>query len=157
MSTISLQPSQKGVYCTNNNIPVKRNMQVRVDEIKTKHRIRQDLGDLTQLAESIRTHGLLNPIVINEKKELIAGERRLESVKRLGWTTIDAHVIHQPSDAERIQIEIDENLYRRALSTSELAEGFSRIDRLKNPGFFYKIFKAIQHFFSSLIGLFKRN
>lgn len=131
-------------------------MQVRVDEIKVKHRIRRDLGDLTQLSESIRTHGLLNPIVINERKELIAGERRLESVKNLGWTTIDAHVIHQPSDVERIQMEIDENLYRRALSTSELADGFSTIDRIKHPGFFKKIFRALQHFFSNLIGLFKR-
>lgn len=132
-------------------------MQVRVDEIKVKHRIRQDLGDLTQLAESIRTHGLLNPIVINERKELIAGERRLESVKRLGWTTIDAHVIHQPSDVERIQMEIDENLYRRALSTSELADGFSKIDRLKHPGFLQKILRALKQFFSNIIGLFKRS
>lgn len=125
-------------------------MQLRVDEIKAKKRIRKDLGDLTQLTESIRTHGLMNPIVVNEKKELIAGERRLESVKRLGWISVEVHVVHVPSEAAKIQMEIDENLYRRALSTSELAEGFTRIDRLRNPGLLQRIWSSITSFFSSL-------
>ncbi len=125
-------------------------MQIQVDEIKTKHRIRKDLGSLTQLMESIKAHGLMNPIVINERKELIAGERRLESVKKLGWTTVEAHVVQVSSDVAKIQMEIDENLYRRALSTSELADGFARIDRLKNPSLFRRIIMWITHFFSSL-------
>lgn len=125
-------------------------MQLRVDEIKAKKRIRKDLGDLTQLTESIRTHGLMNPIVVNEKKELIAGERRLESVKRLGWISVEVHVVHVPSEAAKIQMEIDENLYRRALSTSELAEGFTRIDKLRNPGLLQRLWSAITTFFSSI-------
>jgi ParB family transcriptional regulator, chromosome partitioning protein len=129
-------------------------MQIRTDEIKVKKRIRKDLGDLTQLMESIKTHGLMNPIVVNEKKELIAGERRLESVRRLGWTTIEVHVIHAPSDVSKIQMEIDENLYRRALTTSELSDGFSRIDKIRNPGFFRKLIRAIV---SLLKRLFKRS
>jgi ParB family transcriptional regulator, chromosome partitioning protein len=129
-------------------------MQIRTDEIKVKKRIRKDLGDLTQLMESIKTHGLMNPIVVNEKKELIAGERRLESVRRLGWTTIEVHVIHAPSDVSKIQMEIDENLYRRALTTSELSDGFSRIDKIRNPGFFRKLIRAIVSFFKRL---FKRS
>ncbi|MGM0431795.1 MAG: ParB N-terminal domain-containing protein [Spirochaetota bacterium] len=131
-------------------------MQVRVDEIKTKRRIRTDLGDLTQLMESIRTHGLLNPIVISEKKELIAGERRLESVKRLGWETVEAKVVHLDSEAAKIQVEIDENLYRRALSTSELAEGFARIDRLRHPNFLVRLLKKIGQLFLAFLHLFKR-
>ncbi|MCF7943615.1 MAG: ParB N-terminal domain-containing protein [Spirochaetia bacterium] len=129
-------------------------MQIRTDEIKVKKRIRKDLGDLTQLMESIKTHGLMNPIVVNEKKELIAGERRLESVRRLGWTTIEVHVIHAPSDVSKIQMEIDENLYRRALTTSELSDGFSRIDKIRNPGFFRKLIRAIVSLFKRL---FKRS
>ncbi|MCF7934402.1 MAG: ParB N-terminal domain-containing protein [Spirochaetia bacterium] len=125
-------------------------MQLRVDEIKAKHRIRKDLGDLTQLMDSIKTHGLMNPIVVNERKELIAGERRLESVKRLGWTTIEVHVVHLSSDIAKIQMEIDENLYRRALSTSELADGFARIDRLKNPNLFTRIMTCLSHLISSI-------
>ncbi|NQU80745.1 MAG: ParB N-terminal domain-containing protein [Bacteroidetes bacterium] len=126
-------------------------MQIRTDEIKVKKRIRKDLGDLTQLMESIKTHGLLNPIVVNERKELIAGERRLESIRRLGWPTIEVHVIHAPSEVAKIQMEIDENLYRRALSTSELSDGFSKIDKIRNPGvlrkFIHFIVRIIKKFF----------
>ena len=128
-------------------------MQLRTDEIKVKKRIRKDLGDLTQLMESIKAHGLMNPVVVNERKELIAGERRLESVKRLGWPTIEVHVIHAPSEVEKVQMEIDENLYRRALTTSELSEGFSKIDRIRNPGFFRRLIIALRQF---LHHLFKR-
>ncbi|MBL7005465.1 MAG: ParB N-terminal domain-containing protein [Spirochaetia bacterium] len=128
-------------------------MQIRTDEIKVKKRIRKDLGDLTQLMESIKTHGLLNPIVVNERKELIAGERRLESIRRLGWPTIEVHVIHAPSEVAKVQMEIDENLYRRALSTSELSDGFSKIDKIRNPG----IIKIFIHFIVRLVKkIFKR-
>jgi ParB family transcriptional regulator, chromosome partitioning protein len=125
-------------------------MQIRTDEIKVKKRIRKDLGDLTQLMESIKAHGLMNPIVVNEKKELIAGERRLESVRRLGWPTIEVHVIHAPSEIAKIQMEIDENLYRRALTTSELSDGFAKIDKIRNPGFFRRLLRALAAFFRSL-------
>ncbi|MCK5157070.1 MAG: ParB N-terminal domain-containing protein [Spirochaetales bacterium] len=129
-------------------------MQIRTDEIKVKKRIRKDLGDLTQLMESIKTHGLLNPIVVNERKELIAGERRLESIRRLGWPAIEVHVIHAPSEVAKIQMEIDENLYRRALSTSELSDGFSKIDKIRNPGFIRKFI----HFLVKIIKkIFKRS
>ena len=131
-------------------------MQVRVDEIKVKHRIRRDLGDITQLAESIKAHGLMNPIVVNEKRELIAGERRLESVKLLGWQTVDVRVVYTKDEAEKIQLEIDENLYRRALTAGELSSGLSRVDRLRNPGFFLRIWLAIKRFFSSLFSKSKR-
>lgn len=127
-------------------------MQVRVNEIKIKHRIRRDLGDLTQLAESIKHHGLMNPIVINEKKELIAGERRLEAIKLLGWKAIDVRVMYTRDTAEKIQLEIDENLYRRPLTAGEISDGLSRIDRLQNPGFFTRIIQALKRFFSFLFG-----
>lgn len=125
-------------------------MQLRIDEIKVKKRIRKDLGDLTQLMESIRTHGLMNPIVVNEHKELVAGERRLESVKRLGWTSVEVHVVHIPNEVAKIQMEIDENLYRRALTTSELSEGFSNIDKLKNPSMYRKFLAALKKFLKRL-------
>ncbi len=125
-------------------------MQIRTDEIKVKKRIRKDLGDLM---ESIKTHGLLNPIVVNERKELIAGERRLESIRKLGWPTIEVHVIHAPSEVAKIQMEIDENLYRRALSTSELSDGFSKIDKIRNPGVIRKLIHFIKRIFKKI---FKR-
>ncbi len=104
---------------------------------------------MTQLADSIKVHGLMNPIVINEKKELIAGERRLESVKLLGWTTVDVRIVHT-DDAGKLQMEIDENLYRRPLTAGEITEGLTRIDRIQNPGFFSRILRCIALFFRRL-------
>ncbi|HDQ14841.1 MAG TPA: chromosome partitioning protein ParB, partial [Sediminispirochaeta sp.] len=60
-------------------------MQVPINEIVVKKRIRRDLGDLSRLMESIREHGQLNPVLINSRRELLAGQRRLEAIKRLGW------------------------------------------------------------------------
>ena len=58
-------------------------MLVNINDIKIKKRVRRDLGDLEALKNSLRTYGLLNPITINGKYELIAGERRLQAAKQL--------------------------------------------------------------------------
>lgn len=125
-------------------------IQIKIDDVVVKKRIRKDLGDLTQLTESIRKHGLMNPIVVNTKNELVAGERRLESVKRLGWQTITAHVINDLSELQKIEMELDENIHRRNLSADELADAFSLLEKLRNPGFFRRIWAAIAAFFRRL-------
>ena len=48
-------------------------MLVNIADIKVKHRVRKDTGDLDALKESLRRYGLLNPITLNSKYELIAG------------------------------------------------------------------------------------
>ena len=122
-------------------------MQINVNDIVIKHRIRINLGNLTQLMESMRRHGLMNPVLITQNRELIAGNRRLESAKRLGWTTIEARIIDSLDEADKLEIEIDENLHRRSLSPDELADGYARLTRLKNPGFFRRIWQKIRDFF----------
>ena len=70
-----------------------------IDKIKKGKRIRRDLGNLKILAELISLCGLLNPITVEEIGDgyylLLAGERRLEACKLLGWKKIDAHIINQ--------------------------------------------------------------
>ncbi len=127
-------------------------MQIPIEEIVIKRRIRQDLGDLSKLMESLKAYGLMNPILINSNRELIAGRRRLEAATRLGWKNIEAHIVDTGSDVDELEMEIDENLHRRNLSAVELAEGMSRLERLKNPGFFRKIYLAIARFFRRLFG-----
>jgi len=122
-------------------------MQINVNDIVIKHRIRVNLGNLTQLMESMRRHGLMNPVLITQNKELIAGNRRLESAKRLGWTTIEARIIDSLDEADKVEMEIDENLHRRSLSPDELADGYARLTRLKNPGFFRRIWRKIRDLF----------
>ncbi|MFW5727548.1 MAG: ParB N-terminal domain-containing protein [Spirochaetia bacterium] len=127
-------------------------MQIPIEDIVIKRRIRQDLGDLSKLMESLKAYGLMNPILINSNRELIAGRRRLEAAQRLGWKNIEAHIVDTSSDVNELEMEMDENLHRRNLSAVELAEGMSRLEKLRNPGFFRKIFMAIARFFRRLFG-----
>ena len=58
-------------------------------------RIRRDLGAIDELAFSLSNFGLLHPVHVYESQSryrLIAGQRRLEAARKLGWSTIDAMV-----------------------------------------------------------------
>ncbi len=125
-------------------------MNMRIDEIEIGRRVRKDLGDLKPLMESLRMHGLLNPVVVNKKKELIAGHRRLESARLLGWKNIEVRVLDAESDLQMLEMEIEENLHRRSLAVDELADGYDLLNRLKNPSLLRKILNAIRRFFASI-------
>lgn len=120
-------------------------MLIPIEEIKIKKRIRKDLGDLNDLKESIKLYGLLNPITINKNFELIAGERRLQATKQLGWTNINANIIDNISEAEQIEIEIEENNQRKEFTNEELLAGYKRLEHYRNPNIFYKIFLFFKH------------
>lgn len=62
--------------------------------------------------------GLLQPIVISENYELIAGQRRLEACKTLGWTEIAVNIVNL---ADIVRGEIDENTTRKDFTASEMA------------------------------------
>lgn len=127
-------------------------MQVNIEEIMIKKRIRKNLGDLNILAESLKKHGLLNPITLTSGKELIAGERRLQAAKLLGWTSIEAVLLDEENctDVSKLEIEIEENIQRKSLQSDELTDAYMRLEKLKNPGFFRRIWNAIVNFFKKL-------
>ena len=83
--------------------------------IRVEDRFRKNLGDLTPLIDSIRALGLLHPVLVNAKCRLIAGERRLEACKRLGWKTIPARIVN----LEELRAEHDENMVRQDFLPSE--------------------------------------
>ena len=62
---------------------------MRLDEIKIGTRHRKDLDDITELAKSIDELGLLQPIVVTEKCDLLAGNRRYRACGMLGWEQLD--------------------------------------------------------------------
>jgi ParB family chromosome partitioning protein len=85
---------------------------------------------LAELAESMRTSGLLQPVVVRPgsdgKFELIAGERRCRAAERLGWTEIDA-VVRDADERTLLAMALVENLQRDNLSPIDEARGYQRL------------------------------
>lgn len=127
-------------------------MLLRIDQITLRRRVRKDLGDLSALMESMRVHGLITPILVNKDKQLIAGQRRLESAKRLGWKTVEAYVVDKDDDLERLEMEVDENLQRKGLTADELTDAYLRIERLKHPPLLIRLWRAVLRLLRRLFG-----
>jgi len=125
-------------------------MQVPINEIIVKKRIRRNMGDIDVLAESLKRHGQISPIVISKKNVLIAGGRRLEAAKSLGWRTINAVILDNSTELSRLQLEIEENTQRRDFTMDELADATKKLYRMQHPGFFRRILNAIVRFFKWL-------
>jgi ParB family chromosome partitioning protein len=125
-------------------------MQVPIEDIKVKRRIRKELGDISALADSLKHFGQINPVIITKNNVLIAGERRLEAAKYLGWRTINASVVEFPDTLAKLEYEVEENIQRRDFTPEEIAEATKRIYKLKNPSLFQRILSAIIRFFKRL-------
>jgi len=88
-------------------------MLVKVKDVIVKEgRISLNSKIVNELVESIKQIGLLNPILINSKNELVAGLHRLEAYKVLGYDDIEANVVTLQQELA----EIDENLIRNVLT-----------------------------------------
>ena len=95
-------------------------MKIKIDEIIIGRRIRKDAGDMEPLIESIRRHGLLNPVTLTREKRLVAGYRRIQAARALGWGEIECHYIDTDSRLELLLIEAEENMTRRDFSKEEI-------------------------------------
>ena len=131
-------------------------MLVKIEDIKVKKRVRRDLGDLTALKESMHRYGLMNPITLNSSYELVAGERRLEAAKSLGWERINANVLDSNVDNIRqLEMELEENNQRKEFTDEELMEGYKRLEKLKNPPLIMRILKFIANIFIKIAEFIK--
>ncbi|MDY0323648.1 MAG: nucleoid occlusion protein [Candidatus Carbobacillus sp.] len=95
-----------------------------------------DAEPLEELAQSMSTYGLLQPIIVrplpddaSHAYELVAGERRYRAAKHLGWHDIPT-IVRQMSDVEAASLALIENLQREALNPLEEAEAYSELMRL---------------------------
>ena len=86
--------------------------------------------DLADLEASLKSSGLLQPIVVRPSAEsgyeLIAGERRLRAATRIGWSEIPA-VVKEIDDRALLSLALVENLQRTDLNVIEEAEGYERL------------------------------
>jgi ParB family chromosome partitioning protein len=83
-------------------------------------------GALDALAESIRVHGVLQPVVVRragDRYELIVGERRWRASKQAGLASIPA-VVLEIDPRDRLEVALVENVQRRDLNPIELAVAF---------------------------------
>jgi ParB-like chromosome segregation protein Spo0J len=96
--------------------------QLEISSIHVGRRVRTDLGDLSDLCESMRTFGLLQPIVVKTSGLLVAGARRLTAAGRLGWQTISCNVTDDLNEiAKARKAERDENTCRKDFTPLEIA------------------------------------
>ena len=128
-------------------------MQVPIESIKVKKRIRQEMGDISALAESMKRFGQISPIVISSDNILIAGGRRLEAARSLGWSSINAVIAEITDELTMLEYEREENVQRRNFTPSEEETATQKIHELKNPPLFQRIINAIKRFFKRLFKL----
>ena len=91
--------------------------------------MREDVGDIDELAWSIRKHGVLQPILLTERKNgylLVCGHRRVAASRRAGLTHVPA-VVKEMTEEERVEIMIVENVHRKYLSPLEEAHAFTKM------------------------------
>jgi ParB family chromosome partitioning protein len=85
---------------------------------------------LAELTESLRTAGLLQPVIVrpvaDNRYELVAGERRWRAAERLGWRDIGA-VVRDVDDRTMLTLALVENLQRDQLSPVDEARGYQRL------------------------------
>ena len=93
-----------------------------------------DPDKLEQLIQSIKEHGILEPLLVrplaDERYELVAGERRYRAAKALGLTEVPV-VVKQLTDSEALQLALVENLQREDLNPVEETEGILQLLALK--------------------------
>ena len=89
-----------------------------------------DEDALEELSQSIKEHGVLQPILVRPQiyggYQIVAGERRYRASRMAGLTEIPA-IIKELSDSETMQIALIENLQRRDLSDLEEAKGYQTL------------------------------
>ncbi len=92
-------------------------------------RRRFDEAELATLIESVRVHGILQPILVTETIDgyrLVAGERRLRAAAAVGLERIPA-VVRQLDDQTQLEVALIENLQREDLDAIEAARGFRQL------------------------------
>ena len=105
---------------------------VRISEVEpNRSQPRKSFDDekLEELSESIKTYGILQPILVQKKDgyyEIIAGERRWRAALKAGLKEIPV-IIREYSDKEILELSLIENIQREDLNPIEEAEGYKRL------------------------------
>lgn len=100
--------------------------------VNRAERQRKELPNVDILADSIRRLGLIHPVVVRrDDSSLVAGERRLEACRLLGWTTITVQYLDELDPLTVHAIELEENIKREALPWQDEARAVAEYHALR--------------------------
>lgn len=129
---IAAQPAlETATDMTSTAAPANGTLRVSVYDIQAnpyQPRREFDEAEIDQLSDSLQQHGLLQPILVrcvDERYQLIAGERRLRAAIKAGWPDVPVQVV-DADDRKTAEIAIVENLQRKDLNALEKAASFQR-------------------------------
>ena len=105
-------------------------MNISINNIVVGERRREEQGDIAALAASIKRYGLIHPIVVDEHHGLIAGGRRLSACKTLGWENVEVRYFVTLTEAEKREIELEENVRRKDLTPPELSKQYVALAKI---------------------------
>jgi len=109
-------------------------MKVKVSSLKhhPKNKEIYNLSSIDELMESISEVGLLQPLIIDNRNQVISGNRRFESIKRLGWEEVEVDV-KEVKEGEEELLLIHFNR-QRIKSFKELINEYLTLDNLYRKG-----------------------
>ncbi len=125
------QPEYPNTPTHHNQAPITR---LAVDDILAnplQPRTQFQPAKLEELAQSIRTNGIIQPIIVrrkNEGYEIVAGERRWRAAKLAGLNEVPV-VIQDFADHQLLEVALIENIQREDLNVLEAAHAFDRLSR----------------------------
>ena len=126
---LDLDSLEKRIYETSTKEEI---IEVPISELRPnpyQPRTNFDQEKLTELAQSIKEHGVIQPVILKKSikgYEIIAGERRTRACKMLGLETIPA-IIRQFTDQQMAEISILENIQRENLNPIEEAKAYKKM------------------------------
>ena len=126
------QPLKRSVKDLEEDVSRSEILRVPVDKIvANEYQPRQFFSEegLKDLAESIKKHGILQPLLLTkngDQYELIAGERRWRAAKRVGLKEVPA-IIKDVGDLEKLELALIENIQRQDLNPIEKAESYKQL------------------------------
>lgn len=97
-----------------------------IASIQLADRQRLDYGDIDELAESIKTYGVLQPLLVTEAYELVAGGRRLAAATKAGLQSVPIFIREHLTETQRLEMELEENLRRKDMDWRERCMGIAK-------------------------------
>ena len=101
-----------------------------IDQIQVGERFREDYGNVEELAESIKEHGLIHPLAVDKDYKLIAGGRRFAALVLLGEDQVPV-TVREATELERKEIELEENVRRKDMHYAEKVDALRRLHEIR--------------------------